>query len=301
LDIDRKQSGFSRFLFGAAPVNYIIKPYGITAQEGYIYICDTEKSVINIIDLENKKFEIFSPGGRGKLGSPKNCISDNNGNLYVADLKRKQIVVFDSSRVYLDAFGEAENFTPVDLAIIDSIIYVVNMTSHEVIAYNKNTKSKIFTFPKTEPKKQDHLFTPLNIVVDDSIIYISDFGDSKIKKFTHNGKYISSIGSYGRFPGQFARLKGIAIDSAANIYAVDASFENVQIFNKNEKLLMAFGGGTHQEGGMLLPAQVCIDYNNIKYFQDYVDPDFNLEYLILVSNQFGPYKVNVYGYVKLKE
>jgi hypothetical protein len=52
---------------------------------------------------------------------------------------------------------------------------------------------------------------------------------------------------------------------------------------------------------MWLPADVTIDYGNLGYFSQYVDSSFNLEYLIFVTNQYGPDKVNVYGFVTASE
>ena len=99
---------------------------------------------------------------------------------------------------------------------------------------------------------------------------------------------------------QMVRPKGIAVDRESNLYVVDAGIENTQIFNKEGKLLMYFGGTYEGPGGMWLPAKITIDYYNMKYFQKYVDPDFVLKYLILVTNQFGPDKLNVYGRVDPK-
>ncbi|MFZ5997484.1 MAG: hypothetical protein ACOYW7_08355, partial [Nitrospirota bacterium] len=41
-----------------------------------------------------------------------------------------------------------------------------------------------------------------------------------------------------------------------------------------------------------------IDYDNVRYFQKYADPNFTIEYLILVTSQFGDRMVNVYGFGK---
>ena len=49
-------------------------------------------------------------------------------------------------------------------------------------------------------------------------------------------------------------------------------------------------------GGFLLPAKVTIDYDNVKYFQDLALPGFQIEYLVLVTSQFGSRLVNVLGY-----
>jgi hypothetical protein len=41
---------------------------------------------------------------------------------------------------------------------------------------------------------------------------------------------------------------------------------------------------------------VAIDYDNIKYFQQYAGRGFKIEYLILVTSQFGPRPVSVLAY-----
>ena len=63
---------------------------------------------------------------------------------------------------------------------------------------------------------------------------------------------------------------------------------------------MFFGGSYKSKGDMYLPADILIDYNHKYLFNKYVDKRFNLEYLIFVSNQYGPDKINVYGYVNQK-
>ncbi len=86
----------------------------------------------------------------------------------------------------------------------------------------------------------------------------------------------------------------------ANLYVVDAAFENVQIFNPEGELLMHFGGSYEGAGAMWLPAAVEISYDNLSYFEPYVDESFRLKYLIYVTNQYGPAKLNVYGFVEEK-
>jgi hypothetical protein len=52
------------------------------------------------------------------------------------------------------------------------------------------------------------------------------------------------------------------------------------------------------EAGLYLPAGLIVDYNNLGLFEKYVAPGFKLEYLILLTNQVGPHKVSVFGFVK---
>jgi hypothetical protein len=45
-------------------------------------------------------------------------------------------------------------------------------------------------------------------------------------------------------------------------------------------------------------ADVTISYTGLDYFSKYVDKSFNLKYLIFVTNQYGPDKISVYGFVE---
>ena len=79
------------------------------------------------------------------------------------------------------------------------------------------------------------------------------------------------------------------------MYVVDAAFNNVQVFNQAGELLFFFGGRGDVAGDMLLPAQITIDYDSVDLFQDRVMPGYRLDYVIYVTNQYGPDRVSVYG------
>ena len=59
---------------------------------------------------------------------------------------------------------------------------------------------------------------------------------------------------------------------------------------------MFFGDAGLGPGGLMLPAKVAIDDRNIAYFRTYAAPEFEIEYLVLVTSQFGERKVSVYGF-----
>ena len=115
--------------------------------------------------------------------------------------------------------------------------------------------------------------------------------------FSTDGELKKIVGSYGKNIGQFSRPKGIANDRDGNLFVVDAAFENVQIFNQELQLLMFFGG----HGQMNLPAGITTDYANLDYFKPYVYEDFELKFLVYVTNQYPPNKIGVYGFVEEKK
>jgi DNA-binding beta-propeller fold protein YncE len=156
----------------------------------------------------------------------------------------------------------------------------------------------LYSFPEMEPGDPGYLYQPANLSAEGDFIYVSDMGDNKVKVFSADGRFIRSAGGYGSYAGQLMRPKGIAVDSVSNLYVVDAAFENVQIFNSLGNVLMFFGGPYKTHGDMWLPADVTISYTGLEYFNRFVDPRFSLEYLIFVTNQYGPDKLNVYGFLQ---
>ena len=297
-DVTGRQRSFAKFILGGGEDITINKPYGIAVAKGKIYICDTFIKGLQIVDMNENSFESFIPTGPGQLGVPINCFVDEKGFLYIADTERKQIVIFNEKSEYYNSFGEAENFKPGDVMVLKDTIWVSNISGHCISVYsNDSSFSKLNSFPGSEPGNEEYLFSPTNLYVTDDEVYVTDFGAFIIKVYNHRGEFIRSIGSYGQNPGQFVRPKGIAVDKELNLYVVDAGFENAQIFNQRGELLMHFGGSYKGPGDMWLPAKVILDYNHLSFFEKFVDPAFDLVYLIFITNQYGPDKINVYGYV----
>lgn len=299
-DVGKKQSSFEKSIIGENKRLSIIKPYGQFIRNGKIYVCDVSVGGLEIIDLEAKKFNYFIPKGRYSIKLPLNCYVDENNLLYITDVTQQKIMVFDSEGDYVTSFGKKENKKPTDVFIYKGKIYVPDAGNNRVNVYNEDTYQFEDYFPKSAKSNDDFLYLPTNIVVKKDKIYVSDMGNGNVKVFDIKMKYLNTVGTYGKNIGQFVRPKGVAVDSDENLYVVDASFENVQIFDKEGKLLMFFGGAFDKEnqGEMWLPTKVTIDYDNLKYFEQYVDPKYKLKYLILVVNQFGPQKINVYGRIE---
>lgn len=296
-DFAGKQSGINRFLMGEEEIIPIIKPYGVSISNSKIYICDTGAHGLIIMNLENGEFYRFIPSGRGQLQLPLNCDTDQEGKLYIADGNRQQVVIFDKYLKYIGEFSLSENGRPTDIKVVGDRIIVSAANLHSLQVYSKDDYSFISSISGSDISDPSYLYQPLNFEAANNKIYISDLGSCMVKVFTEDGKLVSSFGSPGDGPGQFTRPKGIGCDSTGNIYVVDAAFENTQIFNQSGQLLMHFGGTYTGPGGMYLPADITIDYGNLDYFSKYLDPAFRLEYLIYVTNQYGPDKLSVYGFV----
>jgi len=294
------QSSFDKFVAGEKANLKLDKPYGVAVHDGKIYVCDTNASVF-VFDLKAKTFgPMKGIAGPGKLMQPINISVDADGIKYVADPVRGQVVAYDRNDDYLKAYGIPGDWRPVDAAAFEDRLYVVDTANHVVAIFDKASGEPIKTIGGAgEPGER--LERPTNLSFDaEGSLYVTDISRFQVVKFDRDGHFKAAIGKPGDNLGHFARPKGTAVDREGRLYAVDASFNNVQIFNKDGRLLMFFGEAGEDEGHFLLPAKVTIDYDDIAYFQKWVKPDFQVDYLVFVTSQFGPRMVNVLAYGKEK-
>ena len=301
-DVEAAQSSFNKFVAGEKENLRLDKPYGVAIYDGKIYACDTNKTVV-IFDLKNKEFHVLEAAlrGPGQLTEPLNISIDADGTKYVSDPARSQVVVFDKNDQYVKAYGEPGTWRPVDAISFEGRLYVADMNAANIKVFDKSSGQVIKTIgDQGEPVEK--LSRPSNLAFGpDGYLYVTDVGRFQIIKYDRDGHYKTAIGKPGDNLGHFARPKGIAIDRAGQLFVVDAAFNNVQVFNKDGRLLMFFGTPGTDPGQFMLPAKVVVDYNNIRYFQKYADPNFTIDYLVLVTSQLEKRSISVLAYGREKD
>ncbi|PLX23461.1 MAG: hypothetical protein C0600_14755 [Ignavibacteria bacterium] len=265
-----------------------------------LIMCDSRLDGLVLADFSSRTIEHFLPTGFGKMGLPLNVDIDTIGNVYVADTKRRQVIMFSKDLEFLETFGDPEKGKPVDVQRVGNELWVLDMEQQKIDIYNIGNKNLLRSFP--ERKGEDdpqNFYNPANMKVTADRVYVSDIGDARVKSYDLQGNFINAFGGHGKNMGQFTRPKGIDVDRDGNIYVVDAAFQNVQIFDSTGKLLMFFGK-YNTDRDLYLPAGIYIDYEHTERYQEFVLPGYDLKYIIFVTNQYGPRKVHVYGFIKPK-
>jgi DNA-binding beta-propeller fold protein YncE len=290
------QSSFDRFVVGEKADLRLDKPYGIGIHDGKLYVCDTNATVI-VFDLQARSYTgLKGAVGPGKMVQPVNISIEPDGTKYVADPARGQVVVFGRDDQYLKAYGAPGDWRPVDAVTFEDRLYVADPANGLVKVFDKGTGDVLKTIgDRGEPSERLQL--PTNLAFDpEGYLYVTDAGRFQIVKFDRDGHFRAAIGNPGDNLGHFGRPKGLAVDREGHLFVVDASFNNVQVFSQDGRLLLFFGEGGQERGQFLLPAKVAIDYDNLRYFEKYVQPEFQIQYLIFVTSQFGERPVSVLAY-----
>ncbi|MFH7325808.1 hypothetical protein [Desulfurivibrio sp. C05AmB] len=298
-DIGKRTAGLRAFVAGEDQTRGLSRPYAVASRPGRLYVTDVGLDLVVIVDLVQREMRALETSREGTLRQPRG-LTVAADHLYVADSLRRQVVAFDAEDQYLRVYGGPQTLElPLDVAVHGDRVYVADFPAHEIKVFDRESGDLVQTIGG-RGRDEGQLDRPTHLRVDqEGNIYVTDSLNFRIQKFDPEGNYLHHFGYVGSTPGAFARPKGFDLSRDGYLYAVDAAFENVQVFHDETQFLVYFFGGFgHAPSFMYLPAPLTIEYENVDFFKEHVDPDFEVEYLIYVGNQLGDYKLNVYGFGK---
>lgn len=305
--VEEQSSQMVLFIAGVSreeQMKRIMKPYGLATYKGKIYVCDSGTGNIAIMDLKNKQFNFLKGNvSFGRLKKPINLTLDREGNLYVADTLRKEVVKYDAEGNYSRSYGKELDMKPVDMVVDDNLLYALDISGAQIHVIDLRSGQLLRTIGKGTGGT-DGLNIPTNMTMDkNGFLYVTNIGNGNVIKLDKDGHVIKVFGKMGDGFGEFSRPKGIAVDEEGNFYVVDAGHQNVQIFNESGRLLMFFGDPPlpPDSGAMNLPASIAVTTDNLEYFQKLAAPGFILKRVIIVTNMFGGDKVAFYGLGEMKQ
>jgi sugar lactone lactonase YvrE len=303
-DIVEPKSSFSEFILGdddKRETPALNKPYGLAARNGSVYVCDTKALALFKMDLASKSFSVIGTDGPGRLRKPINVAIDGLGYKFVVDPERRQVVVFGPDDSYVTAFSLPEPSHPVDLAVTDTEVYVLDNKTPQVVVFDRVSGKVVRSFGRNGAKPGEfHLPSSIALGPDGSV-YVSDTMNWRVQKLTASGEPVESFGTDGcvGMPGyrigEFGRPRGIRVDSEGILYVVDAATEIVQMFDSDGRPLMRFGGPGDRPGSLCLPSSLAIDETSLGQFGGLAHEKFRVRRLLFVASQYGQRPVSVYA------
>jgi DNA-binding beta-propeller fold protein YncE len=172
--------------------------------------------------------------------------TDSAGNVYVFHRGKtaNPIVVFDGKGKYLRSWGRGLFGNPHGLRVDrDNNVWVTDNGDHQVMKFTNEgqllltlgIKGKAATDDKTFNRPTDIAFAA------NGDFYVSDgYGNSRVVKFSKDGKFLLTWGQKGSRPGDFNLPHSVAVDSKGLVYVSDRENNRIQIFDANGKFQRAW-------------------------------------------------------------
>jgi DNA-binding beta-propeller fold protein YncE len=155
--------------------------------------------------------------------------------------KADPLIVFDSKGNYLRSWGKGMFGNPHGLRVDrQGFVWITDNGDHQVMKFTREgkllmtlgIKGKAATDSKTFNRPTDIAFTK------NGDFYVSDgYGNSRVVKFSKEGKYLLDWGKKGTKPGEFNTPHSVAVDSKGTVYVSDRENNRIQIFDANGKFL----------------------------------------------------------------
>lgn len=250
-------------IFGYSLLKTFGKPFDVFARGDRVYVSDTDRRVVYVVSMKEKRIETLGSSGSGKLKLPMGITGTPDGRTYVSDIDLKTIMVYDADGRYVQSIGKPGELTnPVSVAVNSALerLYVLDSKTHTVMVFS--TKGD-FLFQFGGGGDGDGMFLhPSFLTIDrrNDQVYVSDTNNFRVQVFDKDGTFIRKFGELGDAPGYFQRPKGIGIDSDGNAFVVEGFFNNFQIFDEQGRLLTWVGVGGRDSGGVFLsPSGLYID------------------------------------------
>jgi len=255
------------------------KPYAIAAFRGKLYVSDTVARFVRVLDIPAGRYwRIGDEEGPGGLVKPVGLDVDAQGNLYVADISQKVILVYGPTGSFLRRIGGSKWFERLSSVTVDAAgtrIYAVDIGGvssdrHQVRVFDATTGEHLQDIGK-RGSGPGEFNLPRDLAIGrDGRLYVVDGGNFRVVVFDREGRYLHAFGSVGKQYGQFARPKEIASDAEGNVYVVDTAFGNFQIFNAEGELLLFVGDRSERDAPAkyMLPSGISVDVDGRVYVVD---------------------------------
>lgn len=296
-DIPGGRRGLARVLLGDEPLRQLVRPRGVGVHQGVIYVADPALGTVVKIDLGRKLFDWIRDDDDGHLESPLGLALAADGTLYVADRERRQVLAYaPEDHRFLRAYGDPETLVPTDVAVVGDRLYVSDIHDHEIEVYDPRSGERLGTLGHEGAEPGELKYPSFLAAGPGGEIYVTDTMNFRIQKLSRQGEHLQTFGKAGDYSGSVTRPKGIAVDGEGLLHVLDAGFENAQIFLPDGRTATYYGGYGNHGGSMYLPFGICFDDSLLPLLQERVDPRLKAKFLVLVTNQAGPRKLNIYAF-----
>ncbi|MSQ96011.1 MAG: hypothetical protein EXR98_15850 [Gemmataceae bacterium] len=175
-----------------------------------------------------------------KLDGISAVASDSKDNVYLLNRVKPYVIIFDRDGKFLRSWN-GDFKTPHGLRIDnDDNLWIADMANHLVQKFTPDGKLLLSLGKKDMPGlAADQFNKPADAYPGpDGEIYVADgYGNSRVAKFTKEGKFLQDWGKKGKGESEFNIPHVVYLDSDKRVIIGDRENQRVQIFDRDGKLL----------------------------------------------------------------
>jgi sugar lactone lactonase YvrE len=172
------------------------------------------------------------------LGEVTGLGVDSKDNLYLLRREKPYVLVFDKKGKHLRSWN-GDFKTPHGLRIdATDHVWIADVGNHLVQKFTGDGKLLLRLGTKDKAGDDKRCFDkPADAIAGpDGAVFVADgYGNSRIVKFSRNGKFLKEWGENGEADGEFDIPHAVVWDPAGKLYVADRENERVQIFDGDGK------------------------------------------------------------------
>jgi DNA-binding beta-propeller fold protein YncE len=192
-----------------------------------------------------------------KLGQVSAVATDSADHVFVFHRGKHPILVFDRDGNYLRSWGDDQVKNAHGLRIDrDENVWITDISRHVVLKFDHEGKLLLTLGKSDQPgNTPDQFDKPTDIAFTPSgEFYVSDgYGNSRVVKFSKDGKYLKEWGKKGTGEGEFNTPHAICVDPQDRVYVGDRENNRIQVFDPEGKFLAQWREGGAPFGLFLTP------------------------------------------------
>ncbi|MCA9981025.1 MAG: NHL repeat-containing protein, partial [Anaerolineales bacterium] len=215
------------------------EPWGIAADEEFIYVADTWNHRVQKFTLEGEFVTSFGVSGvadsaqanPGFFFGPRALALLSNNQIAVTDTGNHRIQIFDRDGNFVLAAGGigtvlGQFYEPVGLAASlsdeDGALFVADTWNQRVQELNADINFlPVNEWPVSAWLSQSIDNKPYLALDTAGRLYLTDPEGYRVLVFGRDGTYIGRFGQFGQDATSFDRPTGITVDAEGNVYVVD--------------------------------------------------------------------------------
>ena len=171
---------------------------------------------------------------------------DAHDNVYAfqRDEPTSKVLVFDANGTFLRSWGDGQFPYPHSLRVLrDGLVWVTDRKAQQLFKFTPEG-ALLMTIGKKDVAGDNSSQDTFNGVSDvvmapNGTVFVSDGegGNTRVVKFTSDGRFIGMWGTKGSGPGQLSGPHCVAMDSRGRVYVCDRGNKRIQVFDQDGTLL----------------------------------------------------------------